>query len=481
MSGVTEKSSLDKTNSQGDGFIYYPSGRVAVVVCKGPAGQMVTFMADTEKNQILATFNHLGVGGVQYTNGTPWLVVTEEGWSVSEKSGASIERGKFPRKKPEPVTCQASVCLVVKFQDRQNIKAHFVCEDVHKEFDCGEKLRRTESYESKVMGKRSDGRLQLDISSIRQRQKEVGLSGSVYVPPGPHHFSTEQPGVGALKAQLRTLTSTSSTLSSTVKELQSLDARLSSINLLAKPMYGTARLSSTSSTSVSPGGTARLDATSASAALDATARSGGDTMASSTGRRLPTLVPADFGAPPMSDSMRRFARKLGAPGAVKKQEPYKGRRKRLEQMPMADIAERVMGGSAPQDTLLVLCVLADWAPACFKLEQQLMAANHALGEESQGAGASMSGRVKMYKVDASEGNWLQKKYDFRTVPMLLMYYEGKLVRATNSLSSAASIKAGALEALAQGRRKQFLPEAFSFRGQDNCQLDYITESWSMLA
>lgn len=36
-------------------------------------------------------------------------------------------------------------------------------------------------------------------------------------------------------------------------------------------------------------------------------------------------------------------------------------------------------------------------------------------------------------MDASEGDALQKKYHFRTVPMFLMYYHTKLVYASNNI------------------------------------------------
>ena len=58
---------------------------------------------------------------------------------------------------------------------------------------CGEKLKRTEPYTANVVGSSRQGGLQLDITKIRQRQADVG---SVYVPPGPHHFKTEHKGVG---------------------------------------------------------------------------------------------------------------------------------------------------------------------------------------------------------------------------------------------------------------------------------------------
>lgn len=65
---------------------------------------------------------------------------------------------------------------------------------------CGEKLRRTEPYTNKVTNRRPNGKLDLDVEAIRQRQKDVeasgGLSGSLYVPPGPHRFQTEHPGLG---------------------------------------------------------------------------------------------------------------------------------------------------------------------------------------------------------------------------------------------------------------------------------------------
>ena len=61
---------------------------------------------------------------------------------------------------------------------------------------CGERLRRTESYTNKVIGRQPNGKLDLDVGRIRQRQRDVGLSGSVYTPPGPHHFQTDHPGLG---------------------------------------------------------------------------------------------------------------------------------------------------------------------------------------------------------------------------------------------------------------------------------------------
>ena len=64
---------------------------------------------------------------------------------------------------------------------------------------------------------------------------------------------------------------------------------------------------------------------------------------------------------------------------------------------------------------------------------------------------------------------------------LLMFYEGRLVSATNSPGSSSQIKASALEALGLGRKGQYLAEGFSFSGRcDDTSLDYINAAWTIL-
>ncbi len=59
------------------------------------------------------------------------------------------------------------------FQDRQNITATFNCEDVTKTFECGERLRRTERYTEKATGRLPNGKVELDVESIRQATCKV--------------------------------------------------------------------------------------------------------------------------------------------------------------------------------------------------------------------------------------------------------------------------------------------------------------------
>lgn len=87
----------------------------------------------------------------------------------------------------------------------------------------------------------------------------------------------------------------------------------------------------------------------------------------------------------------------------------------------------------------------------------------------------------MYKYNASQSNALQDKLGFRSVPMYLMYYGGKLVSASNALRSTAEVRSAAQHALTLGRKGEFLPAGFSFEGRDdNALLDCIKTDMSLL-
>jgi hypothetical protein len=87
----------------------------------------------------------------------------------------------------------------------------------------------------------------------------------------------------------------------------------------------------------------------------------------------------------------------------------------------------------------------------------------------------------MYKVDGSESCELQQRYGFRSIPMFLMFYQGRLVSAGNNIRSRDEFLQAAAAGLAAGRRRDFLPEGFRFgAGGDNAMLDSITKDMSLL-
>eukprot|EP00798_Chlamydomonas_sp_ICE-L_P025035 gene25035-10682_t len=391
----------------GDQVLLWPSGRPSVAAFRPAEGQIITITADDDKGTILANFDHKGVGGVQYENGKPWLVSTLEGWTVSDKLGNIIERGIYPRKFP-PLECNVNLALTVIFKDRLDIVAKYVCEETRKEWQCGEMLRRTESYTTKAVGSKN-GKLELDVASIRQRQKDVG---SLYVPVGPHANRTDRAGLGRLKASLSQLPPEGA-LANTIKGLQESDARISSINNLPVALYGTSRMGSTANL---PGASGNLGST----------QGGMDSTQSSLSSSYMASILPDYGAPPLSDTQKRLSRK------PKRMDAYKSRRTKLVLLRGLDIDATLFGEGVERDLLIAVVVLATWNPVCGKLETQLEYANCELQEEA--------GQIKVFKLDASDGNMLQTKYDFRTSPMFLFFYNKKLVGATSSTLSASQFK-----------------------------------------
>jgi hypothetical protein len=237
------------------------------------------------------------------------------------------------------------------------------------------------------------------------------------VPPGPHHFKSERSGLGELKATLRGLPADCG-MASTVSDLQAMDARFNSISLLPKPSYGAS-----------------------SSTLKATAGTGAAMGMASTSGSSSSCVPDDFGSPAFSETMRALAHEVRPLNP--NHQMHKAKRAPLPRMRMADVPRLAASGAdAAPDTLVVLVLMADWSPACVKLEPAMQVTNGELLAEASAAPACPSSKVRIYKVDASEGATLQKQYHFRTVPMYLSYYQGNLTAAGNDFGGSAEFKVG---------------------------------------
>lgn len=407
----------DMEVEESDQTVLYPSGAIAATLSRVAGDKIITIFSP--KGRLLLLFNEKGVGSAHYKSTKPWLVTTEQGYTLTSEEGAIMERGTWPRNKAgSAAALEVNEYLTVTFNDQRDILATLRIGEMKKVFQCGEQLRR------------ADTQLNLDITSIRARQKASGPSGSVYVTPGPHHFRSAAPGVGALKSTLRSL-GTLSPVSGTVKELSSLDSRLSSIDL-----WGGG-----SGKSLSPSSTL-------SGTMSGTLRK--------------KQLPDDFGSPEMSDTMVKLGRRP-------KPLVHKAGRKSL---PWLSQGEAVKGGEGNRDELLVCFFTAEWNPVCAKMEAQVQTAFARVVEDT-----TLASYFKFVKTSASEGSVFKNKYNVRSAPFFFFFYEGQLVEATNNLSSSQEIKEAAIEALAKGRKKQFLPETFSFRNRvDNTLLDGISPS-----
>ena len=137
------------------------------------------------------------------------------------------------------------------------------------------------------------------------------------------------------------------------------------------------------------------------------------------------------------------------------------------------------GPDAPADRLVFVAILADWSPASRRVEPCAQAVQYEL-LTVKGQDATPMALIDLVRLDASESHTLQARLDFRTVPMFLAYYAGKLVYASNELRTAAEIKAAALRGLERGRNGDALSPDFRFHGADNSLLDSIKPGMSFL-
>ena len=389
---------------EGDQTVLYPIGAIAATRSSVRGDKITTIFSP--KGRLLLLFNEKGVGSAHHNSTKPWLVTTEQGYSITSEEGNIIEKGSWPRNKAgNTAILEINKYVTVAFNGRQDILATLRIGEVKKSFQCGEQLRRP------------DAQLNLDVTSIRARQKASGPSGSVYVAPGPHHLKSTAPG-------------SQSPVSSTVQQLSLLDSRLSSIDLWGGGSGKSISLLSTLS-------------------------------ATSTLTRKKQL-PEDFGLPEMSETMIKM-------GQRPKPHVHKAGRKSL---PWLSQAEAAKGGEGTRNELIVCFYTADWNPVCAKLEAQVQAAFSQVADDP-----TRSSYIKFVKVSASERNLFKSKYAVRSVPFFFFYYEGQLVESTNNLRMASEIRDLAVEALAKGRKKQFLPETFSFANRlDNSLLDGISQS-----
>ena len=120
----------------------------------------------------------------------------------------------------------------------------------------------------------------------------------------------------------------------------------------------------------------------------------------------------------------------------------KSARVRLRLIDAASYDEFVGRGVA-HDALLVVCCLAAWLPQSNRAEQWLEALNGELAAERAAApsgradgGGGGGGGVPfvLAKFDMSQSRLLKERHNIHTIPMYLMYYNGRLAYASNVLN-----------------------------------------------
>ena len=134
----------------------------------------------------------------------------------------------------------------------------------------------------------------------------------------------------------------------------------------------------------------------------------------------------------------------------------------------------------PAGMLTVVCCLAGWLPQCRRVEPVLEQLNGEVlakeGDVAGGGGASSARpEYQLTKVDMSESRFLRDRHNINTLPMYLMYYNGRLAYASNTLNGYGTSKedlvAQVRETTNAAQRGAFLPDDFRFGSTDNRMVD----------
>jgi len=436
---------LDKIDDRtGNGVIWYPSGNIAVnmsvgdVASGGLPTRQALFMADKRKPVVLASFDQNGEGFINYANGKPWLLVNRlKGFTVSGENGSIVQLGRWPREDPTPILCRITEAITIEFIDRQHITATFSLLNVTRTFELGESLKRTDTYLDKSVGTSPistlRGKHDLDVAEIR---KTLAETGSLYHRPGPHATPTKHSGVGMLRTMTKELSPESEAMEM-IGGMEDAMQRMKKVSLMK--------------------GHHNSDA---------------------------ATPLEDFGSPPMTETLttlkkENFARKAGlATWYNTAGSNYTAKRKKVPSVSLQKFYE-VTDTSPPSGVLVVICFHADWNPLCRKQQGQIEEVWGQLQELAKRDAMARDAQVHIYRLDASEAVPVQKKYDFRSVPMYFQYYNGKLVSASNSFAGKEKFLEQIRKGQEAGERSVFLPDNFSFGVRDNHALDFITADMTL--
>lgn len=179
------------TNGQA-GQVYYPDGKVAVVVAQSNTGNgekyNYYFYDRDVGGTLICSLDENAVGCAMDNGGDPdssRLVMTKHGGLLSTLEGSILCEWKWDRKAQQcgtlpdlPLRICLNDHLVFTFNGRDDIEVRFSCEGVSRLFQCGRQLRRRESYLSNCEIVRTGahrGKLipRMKTKTLQDRQREL--------------------------------------------------------------------------------------------------------------------------------------------------------------------------------------------------------------------------------------------------------------------------------------------------------------------
>ena len=504
----------------GDVTLFYPDGTLAVMVTVAPTRTQT--MMYSSKGVMLVSFDSFGVGSINHANGRPWLTAREHTYTVSSPTGDTLEHATWPRTSTTPLLHTPVEEMTISFTSRTAIECRFSTENIaERTFQLGQALKRTDSYLlNKTKNPHSSallrGKVQLDVEAIRARFAREGhlYSGA----PSPHSL----PPKPSLRATLGQIDQTSDVVP-LIHTLTSSDDRLNSINTFPTILTGTTRTTA-KSIRVPPEdyGTPELSASLRRLmvrpkvapftpkrarltllsddfyrmevvgderdervlhAVCLTASWAGPTQrakAETAAAEVAQLAHGDLGRRAPRKSGRPTEETAGGAGAkVEAEAEAKGKGKdKDEATAKGNTSAPPSGKTTPADrpntsssstrgggggSVTSGGVLGDGAP---------LPSHPGFARVLE---MGLKPEIRLLDADSATARTLCERHRIRHVPFFLFFARGKMVHATNNVTSTQDLFREISQAADKVRRGEFLADNFAFSGgMDNVLLDSIT-------
>jgi len=159
----------------GSGIVHYPDGRIAVNVVAGdgiPPGLFTTFFKATGRKDVIGSWNAVGVGSCMYKNNKVCLSTTDAGGTYYDERGDLVRMWTWD-KRPlvEAIQVALNDFIFLQVVNQKEVTATFRSGSNQIVFRLGKVMRRSDTYLDKITGVGTGderGKFTLDVTKCRE-------------------------------------------------------------------------------------------------------------------------------------------------------------------------------------------------------------------------------------------------------------------------------------------------------------------------
>ena len=468
----------------GGSMAYYPSGNMAMCYERMGGGFYTYFYADNKAGTTLLAIDPIGEGFCAFPTGNPRLTSRKTGGTFCDEDGKILRLWTMtkPLAANRPISFDLSPHIQISFGSRQAITAKLVCQGMSEEWQIGEVPKMAnDSYLSKSLGVikmgPERGKHVLDIDKCRlaaqeNRERRAALGGMSEIPVAKTLITEDDM---KKHPDLKPIVASTSQLQKSVSDgFWDVDCFISKQKLADTlgDAFPTLRM----------GESIKTDPFSRTFA----------SLPSSNPDVLTQLLQEHAKGPslplPLTNAIKNASGRYRPEHGIH----YKTPRKRLKEL-TSKTFDNYIKVEAPKGSVVVVACLAGWLPQARRAEANLEMLNGVLtakeGESTAnwnetvvvpphsgaGSGSSMAGAPAgeappfiLVKFDMSQSRFLRDRHNINTLPMYLMYIDGRLAYASSTLNGyGSSIDDLKIQVRKVASEKNFLPDDFRFGPTDD--------------